>query len=107
MSDPTTEDVSSGHDQAPQASQASQASLEGASVDGRWRYRTGEAPGEVVFWNDGGPEQSLVLTGGPVIEVRVLEKAGEVLVRTERFEHTLCRDTSGQGWRVIMTRREE
>ena len=78
MSDPRTEDVSSQHDQATQTP------LEGASADGAWRYRTGEKPGEVVFWTDGGPEQSLELTGGPVLEVRELENAGEVLVRTER-----------------------
>ena len=101
MSDPRTEDVSSQHDQATQTP------LEGASADGAWRYRTGEKPGEVVFWTDGGPEQSLELTGGPVLEVRELENAGEVLVRTERFEHTLCREARGERWRVIMTRREE
>jgi hypothetical protein len=110
MSDPGTEQASGQDDQAPemvQAPQTVQTPLEGASADGTWRYRTGETPGEVVFSTDGGEEHALELTGGPVLEVRELERPGEVLVRTVRFEHTLVREPRGDRWRVIMTRREE
>lgn len=82
-----------------------QEALEGSIAGSTWRYRAGATAGQIVFFDEDGDEQVLELTGGPILEVRDLEQDGEeVLVRTERFEHTVCRNPGDRRWRVFMTK---